>query len=445
MAHTLQDDPQQKDIWDTWIIGVHLLFYGFLLLALGMALWNRADLAQPGRVLLASLLLGLWYGLFLWRDLNYWEQRPLRLALLLPIGWLLWAWLNRQYGMYTLLTFPLFSQLFFYMRTPWSLLASVVLSLLVIFGGGSQSGSLPPLVLFIGFIMVVMLLTVYADAVSNQSVERKELLEQLTDAQAKLAAAERRAGILQERQRLSHEIHDTLAQGLAVIGMHLESAQHALEPQLRPHDSIQETAQETAQETLHSVKHYLEQAHQLSRSNLQEARRLVRALRPDMHAALDEVLQEVLEQWSHNHNIASHFERTGEPQTLPPAVQHAAVRISQEALSNVAKHARAQSLHLTLSFTDDAVLIDIADDGCGYDPHQPQPSGGESGFGLLGAKERAHALGGALMIESNPGQGTIVTVALPLLEGEHWHAEVLTDTSTAELRDPAANDTEVSL
>lgn len=441
MANTLQDAPQQKDIWDTWVIGIHVLFYGFLLLALGMALWNRQNVMQLDRVLLASLSLGLWYGLFLWRDLNYWELYPGRLALLLPIGWLLWAWLNRQYGMYTLLTFPLFSQLFFYMRIPWSLPAAVVLSLLVIFGGSSRSGSLPPLVLFVGFMLVVMLLTIYANAITDQSVERKALLEQLTDAQAKLAAAERRAGILQERQRLSHEIHDTLAQGLAVIGMHLESAQHALEPQLRTHDS----RQETAQETLHSVKDYLVQAHQLSRSNLQEARRLVRALRPDMHAALDEVLQEVLEQWSHNHNIASYFERTGELQTLPPAVQHAAVRISQEALSNVAKHARAQSLQLTLSFTDDAVLIDIADDGCGYDPHQPQPSSGESGFGLLGAKERAHALGGALMIESNPGQGTIVTVALPLLEGEHWHAEVLTDTSTAELRAPAANDTEGSL
>lgn len=449
MAHTSQNDPPQKDIWDTWVIGMHLLFYGFLLLALGLALWHQQDVAQPGMVLLASLLLGLWYGLFLWRDLNYWELRPRRLALLLPIGWLLWVWLNRQYGMYTLLTFPLFSQLFFYMGMPWSLPAAVVLSLLVIFGGGSQSGSLPPLVLFIGFMVVVMLLTVYANAVANQSTERKALLEQLTDAQAKLAAAERRAGILQERQRLSHEIHDTLAQGLAVIGMHLESAQHNLEPLTRePVSPMLEHALRT--------QHYLEQADKLSRSNLQEARHLVRTLRPDMHGALDEVLQEVLEHWSTNHNIASLFELTGEPQSLTPAVQHAAVRISQEALNNVAKHACAQSLQLTLSFTVDAVLIDIADDGCGYDPHHPQPSpqanpqasSGESGFGLLGARERAQALGGALMIESNPGQGTIVTVALPLHEGKHWHADTLTETSTAELStaelsDPPANDTEI--
>lgn len=446
MAHTLQDDPKQKDIWDSWVIGVHLLFYGFLLLALGTALWNRQEVAQSGLVLLASLLLGLWYGLFLWRDLNYWELRPGRLALLLPIGWLLWAWLNRQHGMYNLLTFPLFSQLFFYMRMPWSLPAALSLSLLVIFAGASQIGTLPPLVIFIGFMLVMILLTVYVDAIANQSVERKELLEQLTEAQAKLAAAERRAGTLQERQRLSHEIHDTLAQGLAVIGMHIESAQHALEPQLRSHDSVHETAHETpAPETLHSVKHYLEQARKLSHSNLQEARRLVRALRPEMYGALDEVLQAALEHWSHNHNITSHFELTGEPQRLPPAVQHAAVRISQEALSNVAKHARAQSLQLTLSFTDDAVLIDIADDGCGYDPQAVDLLAKEGGFGLIGARERAQALGGALMLESSPGQGTIVTVALPLQEGKRWHSDTFTNTSADELSDQAANDAGASL
>jgi len=79
----------------------------------------------------------------------------------------------------------------------------------------------------------------------------------------------------------------------------------------------------------------------------------------------------------------------------------------------VRKHARARRVRLTLSYLDDATLLDVRDDGVGFDPEAPDGNGSGGGFGLAGMRERLAAHGGTLTVEATPGQGTTVAAALP--------------------------------
>ncbi len=210
----------------------------------------------------------------------------------------------------------------------------------------------------------------------------------------------RQAAVLEERQRLAREIHDTLAQGFTSIVMHLEAAEGALSDDLA------------------TVQHHLEQARSTARESLEEARRLVWALRPQHleQASLPEALARVVTRWSHESGIAAEVTTTGTPTPLHPEVEITLLRAAQEALANVRKHARARQVAVTLSYMDDLVVLDVQDDGAGFDPARlweqcaDQPAGG---FGLQAMRERVAQLGGRLLIESAPGEGTTLVVEVP--------------------------------
>jgi signal transduction histidine kinase len=218
----------------------------------------------------------------------------------------------------------------------------------------------------------------------------------------RLVEQARRAGLIGERQRLAHEIHDTLAQGFASIIMNLEAADAIL------------PAGHSAQ-----AQRHLGQARLTARESLAEARRLVWALRPKLleEAPLPEALSRLTERWSEISNIAADTTVTGAPRTLPPEVEATLFRVAQEALTNVRKHARADRTALTLSYMHDRVALDTRDDGRGFDPGKAGEGTGstrEGGFGLGTMRERVERLGGTLSIESVPGEGTTLAVELPL-------------------------------
>ena len=218
----------------------------------------------------------------------------------------------------------------------------------------------------------------------------------------RLVEQARRAGLIGERQRLAHEIHDTLAQGFASIIMNLEAA-----------DAILPTGHST------QAQWHLGQARLTARESLAEARRLVWALRPKLleEAPLPEALSRLTERWSEASSIAVHTTVTGAPRPLPPEVEATLFRVAQEALTNVRKHARADRTVLTLSYMHDRVALDTRDDGVGFDPGKAGDVTGstrEGGFGLGTMRERVERLGGTLSIESAPGEGTTLAVELPL-------------------------------
>src|SRR5262249_16970606 len=154
---------------------------------------------------------------------------------------------------------------------------------------------------------------------------------------------------LEERARLAREIHDTLAQGLTGIVVQLGAAQRALEAESEAADQ------------------HIDLAQQMAREALAEARRSVWNLRaPALERGdLSDALRGLVGRRSRPETEAS-FEQRGEPWLLPPGVESALLRVCQEALANVAKHAGATHATVALEYTPDAVHLSINDDGAGF-------------------------------------------------------------------------------
>ncbi|MFC8273282.1 sensor histidine kinase [Streptomyces sp. NPDC057271] len=237
-------------------------------------------------------------------------------------------------------------------------------------------------------------------ALYRESERRRRMVEELIATRAELAAAERHAGTLAERERLAREIHDTLAQGLSSIQLLLRAAQRAL-PEGSP------------------AAGHIEGARRAAQDNLAEARRFVRALSPpDLeHGSLAAALERLCEPSPDPEvSLRARFTVSGTPVELPTPYEVALLRIAQSAFANTVRHASAARAEVTLSYMDASVTLDVVDDGKGFDPALLSSSA-EGGFGLPAMRSRAESLGGVFTVESAPGQGTAVAVSLPLPAG----------------------------
>ena len=209
----------------------------------------------------------------------------------------------------------------------------------------------------------------------------------------RLAASGQQAAVLEERNRLAREIHDTLAQGFTGIVIQLEAAE----------DSLAETPD--------GAREHLNRARALARSSLAEARRSVHALRPlaldtdDLAQALARLVQEM----TAGAPIQAQVHVYGPARRLSPAIESHLLRIGQEALTNALKYAEARQIRIALTFQPDTVELQVADDGRGFDPQAPPPRPA-GGFGLRGMRERVAQLGGEFSLVSRPGAGTEVRV-----------------------------------
>ncbi|WP_439655057.1 sensor histidine kinase, partial [Streptomyces chryseus] len=183
-------------------------------------------------------------------------------------------------------------------------------------------------------------------ALYRESERRRELIDELLATREDLAAAERTAGTLAERERLAREIHDTLAQGLSSIQLLLRAAERAL-PAGDPAAAHVRQARETAQD------------------NLAEARRFVRALTPPglEHGSLAATLERLC---AATPGPAVRFGVSGTPVRLPTPYEVALLRVAQSALANTVRHAAATRAEITLSFMETSVALDVVDDGTGF-------------------------------------------------------------------------------
>ncbi|MFI8828096.1 sensor histidine kinase [Streptomyces sp. NPDC053431] len=227
----------------------------------------------------------------------------------------------------------------------------------------------------------------------RQADRQRALIEDLIRTRRELAATERREGTLAERQRLSMEIHDTLAQGLSSQQMLLQAA-----------DRTWETDPSTA-------RRHVRTAESIAERNLAEARRFVHDLAP-ADLAEGGGLEQALRGLAGRESAAFRVDGVAVP--LPDRVQSALLRIAQGALANIREHAGATSAALTLTYLDDQVVLDVADDGRGFDPADRSADTGVRGHGLPAMRVRAQQLGGTLTIESTPGEGTVLSAAIPL-------------------------------
>jgi signal transduction histidine kinase len=200
----------------------------------------------------------------------------------------------------------------------------------------------------------------------------------------------------QERRRIARELHDEVGQLLSAVKVELALAEKRIEG-LNGSPALLDDAQSLAEKAVHTV------------------RNLSHLLHP---AALDDLglvaaLTSYTAEFGRRHGVAVDFATRGLDERLPPDVEGAAYRIVQEALTNVARHASADSCSVYLERAAARLVITIADDGCGFDEHEVQKSG-RRGLGLIGIRERVAQLGGTIMIESARLAGTRIQVKLPV-------------------------------
>lgn len=232
------------------------------------------------------------------------------------------------------------------------------------------------------------------------------MLHDLTEqrrAEAQLREQQRTLGVLQERERLAHELHDGLGQALAAA--HLQASSARLLLARGEVDQVDECLAVLADATL--------QAEADVREYLLAAKTPISAERP-FFPTLREYLRRFT--WQYGLPVELEVPAQTEAQGLPPAVELQLLRIIQEALSNVRKHARAHCAQVMFTPAGGQARVAIVDDGCGFDPAAAAARGER--YGLQSMRERAEAAGGSLRVISSPGQGTRVEVEVPM-RGDH--------------------------
>ena len=291
----------------------------------------------------------------------------------------------------------------------WSVFAVTATALVPLFarGGFEPDARTPAWVLVFSVVGPLLYAAWFAGL---ESEKRRKVIGVLAETNEKLSTAldenaglheqllvqAREAGVFDERQRMAREIHDTLAQGLTGIITQLQAAERATDEEGR--------------------RRHLGQVHALAKDSLTEARRSVQALRPEplVESRLPEAVSELGRRWSETSGVPIKIEVTGDVRPMAPEREVTLFRITQEALANAGKHAKASLVGLTLSYSDDIVMLDVRDNGVGFDPlcHKEESTDG-TGYGMRAMRQRLGRVAGTLTVESAPGEGTAVNAQVP--------------------------------
>ncbi len=408
------------DLWDQdrpWVLAFGGVAYGLLAVLAGLTLpWRTAGTAALAVDVSLCAAFALWV-LFMYSLHPAWRRRmpqvgifvagllALTFALVIRDSW---------FGFLTLIPSTVSLK---YLPWPWRLagVSGVGFISAVSQTSGNHGGLLFRLVMF--FVALTLdqtmlwFLAWFLWRSDRQDHERRRALADLNEANGRLVATiaeneelhrqliaqAREAGVAEERRRMAREIHDTLAQGLTGIVTQLQAAEQAAS--LPPGDPA-------------GWRRHVAAATQLARDSLSEARRSVDALRPEPleRCRLSEALADVAQRWATLNGIPVQAQTTGTARPIRPEIEFALLRAAQEALANVARHAHATRVGLTVSYMDNEVALDVRDDGVGFDPAS-LPGGG--GFGLIAMRQRIADLSGTLEVESEPGGGTAISTCIP--------------------------------
>lgn len=379
---------------DRWLLVVLVV----LLVASALRYLDRHGLDAAGVAVLAgAIVLGLAYGARgLLAGRAWW-----------PTAWvigmvLLWGALTAAAPSFAWCAVPVAFAVLRVLPFGWAVATVVAMTALLTAAWQRISAGLDP-VQVAGPIGVALITVLAYRALDLEARARQGLLDQLVDAQDELAEEQRRTGALAERTRLSREIHDSVGQGLSSINLLLQAAEQDWDA----HPG--------------RARGHVRTAAAAARDGLDDVRRVVRDLAPadlaegDSVAALPAALRRVAAATPVGVEVEVRID--GEPVEVPPAVAAALVRTARGALANVQEHASAGRVAVTLTYHRDEVVLDVRDDGRGFDPGRVRPAGraeGTRGLGLAGIRQRAAELGGRAEVESAPGEGTTVSVRFPV-------------------------------
>lgn len=383
------------EAWEQWDWVWHFSTYSFLILNIIFVYSSEPRISNFLFFLILCALFGLWYIPFInVATLRIWDN-PKRGVLYLTLGWIIWGGLISLATDSLLLIGIFFPLIFSRFPIRWAIGITIFqtlgLYILYIMLYPTENW-FTILMIILGMLIISTIIGAFITSIIKQSADRQRLIDDLTQSRANLMKVEREAGRLTERQRIARDIHDSLAQHFTSIIMHLTATKHS---------------------NLETVQSAIQQAENAAREGLNEIRRIVWDMQPEQFekASLVEAVEELVARWSAENNIQVKMKVTGTAHNLPPSAETALLRISQEAMHNIKKHAQAKHVNITFSFMEDIFVMDIADDGLGFEPSKIK-----NGFGMKTMRERAEELGGTLTIESEQGTGTAIAVSIPISE-----------------------------
>ncbi|HWD62925.1 MAG TPA: sensor histidine kinase [Humibacter sp.] len=294
--------------------------------------------------------------------------------------------------------FALCPEIFLLLRPTTAAIAGILINALPLaFRLASGTVSMPDAVQLIGTTVFTVAFAIFFSArmlaVTSESEERRKLIDELHEREAEVAALSAARGAGAERARIAREMHDTLAQGFtSIIALgHAVAAELETEPDAaRRHVTlITDTAQE----------------------NLTESRRIIAALSPARleDASLPDALRRIAAGFHDETGVTTDFVLDGTALIAPAGIEVVLLRVAQECLANVRKHAKAAHVDIVLSYTDAVTALTVVDDGIGFDPAAATP-----GYGLAGMRARVAEAGGELEVSSVSGGGTSVRAVIPL-------------------------------
>ncbi len=390
--------------WFSWVRWFQYAFTGFTLLAIIGALTDGtiSSRERTASVLIALFLAGWMWFRGRWERVKTTGDALLYFIVLLPLLTIA----IRLYDGFGLLIFGAYWQGFAYFRIRAAMLYALILTVLIQIGF-SDATSLSPSELSISLpqvlggvigLLVAGMMAAYMEGLGREADRRQGLLNELRAAQDALAARERESGIMTERQRLAGEIHDTVAQHLTSIVTNLEAA-----------ESRAETNPDAAWDHIHAAR-------EAARQGIADARAMVAALQPQVleGRSISDALRQVSEDYATAAEYRVLFEEAGPSGRIDRLQETILIRALQESLQNIRKHAGASTATVSLNWLDDEVILDIQDDGAGFDPASvPKPLNGHQ-VGLRTMRQRVEGAGGTWMVESSPGEGTSLAVSFPL-------------------------------
>ncbi len=392
----------REDLTQTWrrqLVFWHAVFAVIWAAAVAIVVVEPPGPHGRGAELACVLGVGVAYAVLGLRGLGpspvVWGAAYLTIAWLLLLGV---VWLNPQTQSWVLF-FVLFPQMWAMLGrrlATWGTLVVVGAYAAVRWAVSDRSHDTAVSVLLSMVISIGLSLALglFIDRIMGEAESRAETIDELRRTQERLSAAERDRGVHEERERLSREIHDTLAQGFTSVLALSRAVDAAL-----------------ARGDIGTARERLDLVERTAADNLREARLIVAELTPGhlQSRTLTEALDRLVAAVAHETTIDARLVVTGEPAALGATTEVVLLRTAQEALSNVRRHSGAGHATVEVSYAlPDRVTLRVADDGRGFSAGEPRP-----GFGLDGVTARVAELGGRASVSSVPGEGTRLDVEVP--------------------------------
>jgi signal transduction histidine kinase len=397
----------RSDVFERWTPVWHAFYYAMIVIATGLVLssWASERHAGPRALVLALVAsLAAWHWTMLVRLGRAQREHPIRVVVFLAGAALASAGLLTIEPVFLMVAMALYNQVFAFLVMRWAVPVAIALTAVIGATLTRTQGIGTTVAVTVGAASA-MLFAHFLSASAEESRKRRELIEELESTRKELALAERLAGMTEERHRMARELHDTVTQQLIGIVMHLDAASGS------------------PPANAGSAADPIGVALDLARDGLAEARRLVWAERPRQleTGSLTRALSDAVGELRGGGGVIVEESVGVELDALPVAHQTVVLRGVREALANVRKHARAKRVTLTATADDRLLMVDVNDDGQGFDVANASPRAreraralGGAGYGLAALRDRVESLGGTLSVESVRGTGTTVAFHLPL-------------------------------